>query len=199
MQKVIVTEFVTLDGVMQAPGRSDEDRCGGFEHGGWQRQYGDVVEGAFIVNGIAESGGFLLGRRTYDIFAGYWPKRPAEDKLALLMNSLPKWIVSTSLKEPLAWENSTLIKGSVAQEVAKLKQQNGKNILVIGSGDLVQTLMKHDLIDEYRLMVHPLVLGSGKRLFRDDSPKVSLRLTDTKRTGTGIMILIYEPERRGNP
>lgn len=193
MRKIIVSEFVTLDGVMQAPGNPDEDRREGFEHGGWQMPYFDEVAGSAISQAMAESGGFLLGRRTYDIFAAFWPSQPPEDPFAATLNSLPKYVVSTTLKEPLQWNNSTLIKGNVAEEVAKLKQEPGKDLQVIGSGDLVQTLMQHDLIDEYRLMVHPIVLGNGRRLFRDGSVTTALRLVDTKTTGTGVVILTYRP------
>jgi len=196
MRKVVVSEFVTLDGVMQAPGGPDEDRRGGFEYGGWQTAYFNNVEGSVIIGAMKASGGFLLGRRTYDIFAAYWPLQPPDDVLATLMNGLPKYVVSTTLKEPLKWNNSTLIKGDLAEEVTKLKQQNGKDLIVIGSGDLVQTLMKHNLVDEYRLMVHPIVLGTGMRLFRDGSPKTSLKLIDNRTTSTGVVIIAYQPERK---
>jgi dihydrofolate reductase len=195
MRKIIVSEFVTLDGVMQAPGGPDEDRRGGFEYGGWQQLYYDKLEGSIVINGIEASGGFLLGRRTYEIFAGYWPNQSSEDTLASMINRIPKYVLSTTLKEPLTWSNSSLIKGDVEEEVTKLKQQDGKNLLVIGSGELVQTLMKYDLIDEYSLMMHPIVLGSGMRLFRDESPKTSLKLVDSKTTTTGVMILTYQPDR----
>jgi dihydrofolate reductase len=195
MRKIIVSEFVTLDGVMQAPGSPDEDRRGGFEYGGWQQLYYDKLEGSIVINGIEASGGFLLGRRTYEIFAGYWPNQSSEDTLASMINRIPKYVLSTTLKEPLTWSNSSLIKGDVEEEVTKLKQQDGKNLLVIGSGELVQTLMKYDLIDEYSLMMHPIVLGSGMRLFRDESPKTSLKLVDSKTTTTGVMILTYQLDR----
>ncbi len=145
---------------------------------------------------MAASGGFLLGRRTYDTFAAYWPFQPKENPFADPMNGLPKYVASTTLKEPLKWSNSTLIKGDTAEEVTKLKQQNGKDLIVIGSGDLVQTLMKNHLIDEYRLMVHPIVLGNGFRLFREGGPKTLLELIDTKITSTGVVILTYQPQRK---
>ncbi len=194
MRKLVVQEFVTLDGVMQAPGGPDEDRRGGFEHGGWISKNSDQIEGKFIRDSIATSGGLLLGRTTYEIFAPYWPFQPAENTFAAMMNSLPKYVASTTLKEPLKWSNSTLIKGDTAEEVTKLKRQKGKDLMVIGSGDLVQTLMKHDLVDEYRLMIHPIVLGSGIRLFREGSPKTSFKLINNKTTTTGVMILTYQPE-----
>jgi dihydrofolate reductase len=193
MRKVIVNEFLTLDGVMQAPGYPDEDRDGGFEHGGWQMPYLDDERGASIVEGLAAADGLLLGRKIYQIFAGYWPSAPDDDPIAGIMNSFAKYVVSRTLEDPLEWKNSTLIKGDVADAVTGLKQQSGKDILVIGSSDLAQTLMRHDHVDEYRLMVHPVVLGSGKRFFREGSPRTALRLVDTKTTGTGVLILAYEP------
>jgi dihydrofolate reductase len=193
MRKVIVSEFLTLDGVMQAPGDPEEDRSGGFEHGGWQLPYFDDVAGSAISEGMAAAGGYLLGRKTYEIFAAFWPSQPDDDSFAATLNSLPKYVASTTLKEPLKWQNSTLIKGDVAEEVAELKQGPGKDLQVIGSGDLAQTLMQAGLVDEYQLMVHPIVLGSGLRLFREGSPKIPLRLVDSKTTGTGVLILTYQP------
>ncbi len=193
MPKLIVNEFLTLDGVMQAPGAKDEDRSGGFERGGWQLDYFDDVFGSTLMEGLAAAGGFLLGRRTYEIFAAHWPKQPASDPLAGTFNGLPKYVVSTTLGEPLAWENSTLIRGDVPAELAKLKNQPGKELQVIGSGELVQTLIGHGLVDEYRLMIHPIVLGSGRRLFRETDAPTKLRLTDVKPTTTGVLIATYEP------
>jgi dihydrofolate reductase len=191
--RVIVSTFLTLDGVMQAPGGADEDRSGGFEHGGWQMQYFDEAAGKAVFEGMAASDGFLLGRKTYEIFAAFWPSAPNDDPFAATMNGLPKYVASTTLKEPLEWNNSRLIKGDVAEEVAKLKAQPGKDLQVIGSGDLAQTLREHDLVDEYRLMVHPIVLGSGRRLFRDGSAMTALRLVDSTTTSTGVLILTYQP------
>ncbi len=193
MRKIIVSEFLTLDGVMQAPGGADEDRSEGFEHGGWQQPYVDDIFAKMIIEGIAGSGGFLLGRRTYEIFAAYWPMAPEEEQaFADPLNNLPKFVVSKSLREPLAWNNSTLIAGDVVNEIADLKRQSGNDIRVIGSGELVQMLMKHNLVDEYDLMIHPLVLGSGKRLFRDGSSKQTLKLLDFKTTSKGVVILKYK-------
>ncbi|MDP9273545.1 MAG: dihydrofolate reductase family protein [Chloroflexota bacterium] len=191
MRKLFVSEFLTLDGVMQAPGDANEDRSGGFDQGGWQLAYFDEVFGSTIMEGLAATGGFLLGRRTYEIFAAHWPNQLAEDPLAGSFNELPKYVVSTTLSEPLAWQNSTLIQGDVATEIANLKDRSGKDIQVIGSGELVQTLIRHDLIDEYRLMIHPILLGSGKRLFREGSSPTRLRLVDSKTSGTGVLILTY--------
>jgi dihydrofolate reductase len=195
MRDVVVSEFLTLDGVMQAPGHSDEDREGGFEHGGWQMPYIDDVFGGAIAKGLGEAGGYLLGRKTYEIFAAFWPNQPSDDPIASTLNNLPKYVASTTLEAPLKWNNSTLIEGDVAEEVGKLKQQQpGKNLVVIGSGALAQTLMQHDLVDEYQLMVHPLVMGSGKRLFADGGVRIPLKLVDRKTTGTGVLILTYRRE-----
>jgi dihydrofolate reductase len=197
MRKLTVSEFLTLDGVMQAPGSPDEDRSGGFNHGGWQLQYFDDIGAKEIIEGITEAGGFLLGRKTYEIFATYWPTAPEEEQaVAGPLNNLPKFVVSKTLREPLAWNNSTLIAGNVAEEVAKLKRQSGNDIRVIGSGELVQTLMKHDLVDEYDLMIHPLVLGSGKHLFREGGSNQTLKLLDFKTTSKGVTILKYKTEKK---
>ncbi len=197
MRKIIVSEFLTLDGVMQAPGGPDEDRSDGFKHGGWQQPYNDESFAKAIIEGLTEAGAFLLGRRTYEIFAAYWPTAPEEAQaFADPLNNLPKFVVSKSLREPLAWNNSTLIAGDVVKEVAKLKRQPGNDLRVIGSGELVQTLMKHDLVDEYDLMIHPLILGSGKHLFREGDSKQTLKLLDFKTTSKGVTILKYETEKK---
>lgn len=194
MRKVIVDEFVTLDGVVQAPGGAEEDREGGFKHGGWQMPYFDEVSGKTVIDGISGAGGFLLGRRTYEIFASYWPNAPDEvQDIARPLNDLPKYVASTTLTEPLEWQNSALLEGDVAHAVAALKREDGKDIHVIGSGGLVQTLMQHGLVDEYRLMIHPVVVGGGKRLFRDGGELMALRLVDSKITTTGVVIATYEP------
>jgi dihydrofolate reductase len=192
---LIVSEFLTLDGVMQAPGNPEEDRSGGFEHGGWQMPYLDEGAGNAISEGLATAGGFLLGRRTYELFAGFWPSQPDDDPIAAALNNLPKFVASTTLKEPLAWRNATLLQGDVAEAVTTLKQQPGKDLQVIGSGELAQTLMGQDLVDEYRLMLHPLVLGSGRRLFRDGNPRAALRLVDSTTSSTGVLILTYRPAK----
>ena len=194
MRKVIISEFLTLDGVMQAPGGPEEDTEGGFAHGGWQMPYFDEVAGNAVSEGIAAADAFLLGRKTYEIFAAYWPSASDEEGFADTMNGMAKFVASETLDE-VEWQNSTLIKGDVAEEVAKLKQQPGKNIQVLGSGDLIQTLMQHDLVDEYQLMIHPVILGSGKRLFRDARDTTALRLVNTQTTTTGVAILTYQPEQ----
>ena len=195
MRKVIVSEFLTLDGVMQAPGLPDEDRSGGFEHGGWQVALMDEEAGSVITEGLAATGGLLLGRVTYEIFAGFWPNAPADDPIAQTINRFPKYVVSTTLKEPLEWKNSHLIKGDVARQIAQLKEEPGKDLRVIGSGQLVQTLMEHDLVDQYDLMIYGLVLGSGKRLFREGIPTTPLRLVDSQTSKSGVLIVSYEPQR----
>jgi dihydrofolate reductase len=195
MAKIVISEFLTLDGVMQGPGGADEDRSDGFDKGGWQIGYGDETVGKYVEDGLTGAGGLLLGRRTYDIFAGYWPNQSADGfPIAGLMNSLPKFIVSRTLSEPLSWQNATLINGDVAGRLRQLKSEVDKDILVIGSGDLAQTLMANDLVDEYRLMVYPLVLGEGKRLLRDADATKRLRLTDSKPTSTGVLLLTYVPD-----
>jgi dihydrofolate reductase len=194
MRKVIVSEFMTLDGVVQAPGGVDEDLEGGFAHGGWQMPYFDEIGGKTILEGIAQAGGFLLGRRTYEIFAAYWPNAPEEEKaFAAPLNELPKYVASRTLSEPLEWENSSLLVGDVAQAVAALKQAPGKDIRVIGSGNLVQTLTEHGLVDEYMLMIHPIVVGGGKRLFRDDGGRHAFELADSQVTTTGVIMATYRP------
>ena len=197
MRKLIINEFLSLDGVMQAPGAPDEDRDGGFEHGGWQLDYFDDMFGEAVVNGFAETGGFVFGRKTYETFAAYWPTAPKEEQeVAKPLNALPKYVASRTLKDPLEWENATVLGGDVAAEVRKLKEQPGKDLAVIGSGELVQTLIENDLVNEYRLMIHPLVLGGGKKLFRDGNPKRALSLVDSKTTTTGVLIATYRPAEK---
>ena len=194
MSKLVVAEFVSLDGVMQAPGGEEEDREGGFEYGGWQMGYNDEVSGERIGASMTQTGSFLLGRKTYEIFAAYWPTQSDDDQFAKILNGLPKYVASTTLSEPLAWQNSTLLQGDVAKAVAELKQGEGGNIVVLGSGGLVQTLYENDLVDEYALMIIPIVLGSGKKLFRE-LPKKPLRLADSVTTSTGVLMATYVPER----
>ena len=193
MGKLVVVEFLTLDGVMQAPGDPNEDRGGGFDRGGWQLDYVDDALGNAIMGGLSSAGGLLLGRRTYEIFAAHWPKQPPEDPLAGTFNELPKWVVSTTLHEPLPWQNSTVISGDVPRAVADLKAGQAKDIQLIGSGELVQTLIDADLIDAYLLMIHPIVMGTGKRLFRDERATAKLRLIESTPTSTGVVIARYEP------
>jgi dihydrofolate reductase len=193
MGRLVLNENLSLDGVMQGVGGPDEDRSGGFEHGGWPRPYFDEVMGRTASEGMGSTGGLLLGRKTYEIFAASWPHQPPDDMFARFLNSIPKYVASTTLGEPLDWENSTLIKGDVAAETRRLKDQAEKDLLVLGSGGLAQTLMEHGLVDEYQLWVHPLVLGSGKRLFREGSARNQLRLVDSKTSSTGVLLLTYRP------
>ena len=196
MSKVVVFTHLTLDGVMQAPGRPDEDRRGGFEHGGWQPPYGDAVMGSVAAEGIAKSGALLLGRRTYEDFAAVWPNQPEDNPFTAVLNNSQKYVASTTLEEPLSWRNSTLLQGDAAEAVARLKEQPGKDLVVLGSGELVQSLMRRNLVDEYVLLIHPLVLGSGRRLFTDGGAFAALRLVDTKTTTTGVVIATYQPAER---
>jgi dihydrofolate reductase len=194
MSKLVVAEFVSLDGVMQAPGDAGEDREGGFEYGGWQMPYNDDVAGQRIGASMAQTGSFLFGRKTYEIFARYWPTQPDDNPFAKILNGLPKYVASTTLTEPLGWEGSTLLQGDVAKAVAELKDGEGGNIVVLGSGGLVQTLYENDLVDEYALMITPIVLGGGKKLFRE-LPMKTLTLADSVTTSTGVVMATYVPER----
>jgi len=191
MRKLVVGAFLTVDGVMQAPGGPEEDREGGFEHGGWSVNYWDEGMGQIITESTLQGDALLLGRKTYEIFAAHWPKVGGDDPIANKLNSMPKYVASRSLKE-VAWNNSTLIEGDVAKAVAALKEQPGNEIQVSGSGDLIQTLIEHDLVDEYRLWIFPLVLGDGKRLFAGGAVPAALKLVGTKTSSTGVAIHTYE-------
>jgi dihydrofolate reductase len=196
MSKVVVFASLTLDGVMQAPGRPDEDPRGGFEHGGWAQPYNDPVMGSVIAEGMANAGPLLLGRRTYEDFSSFWPHQTDNPFTEVLGNTL-KYVASTTLEEPLSWSNSSLLEGDAAEAVARLKQQPGKDIVVLGSGELVQSLRRRNLVDEYVLLIHPLVLGSGRRLFPDGDVLAALRLVDSKTTTTGVVIATYQPAEPG--
>lgn len=190
--KLIVGTFLSLDGVMQGPGGPDEDREGGFDLGGWLVPYADEDMGQFMVESIKSTDAFLLGRKTYEIFAAHWPLVTDEnDPIATALNSKPKYVASRTL-DKVEWNNSTLLQGDVAKAVAELKRQPGGNLQVQGSGELNQTLMRNGLVDEYRLLVYPVVLGKGKRLFREGNVPSALRLVDTKTTSTGVSIHTYE-------
>jgi dihydrofolate reductase len=194
MRKVVVDEWMSLDGVVQAPGNPDEDTTGGFQHGGWHLPYFDEMSQDWVVEYLTEAGGFLLGRRTYEILAGYWPNASDEEKaVAQPMNAKPKYVVSTTLSEPLEWENSSILQGDVDDAVRALKQEVGDDLHVIGSTQLVRTLIEHDLVDGFRLMIDPVLLGGGKRVFPDDGALRSLRLVDSKVTTTGVVIATYVP------
>lgn len=194
MRKVIVNEFMSLDGIVQAPGAADEDTTGGFQHGGWHLRYFDDLSQRWVVESIAGAGGFVLGRRTYETFASYWPNAPEEEQvIAEPLNTKPKYVASTTLTEPLDWQSSSVLQGDVAEAVAALKGEGGDDLHVIGSTQLVQTLVEHDLVDEFRLMIDPLVLGGGKRIFRDDRALRPLRLVDGQVTSTGAILATYAP------
>jgi dihydrofolate reductase len=189
MRKVIVFTNLTLDGVMQAPSRPDEDRRGDFEHGGWAVPYAAMEQAG---ESMANVGALLLGRRTYEDFYAVWPKRK-DNPISARLDTMQKYVASTTLSEPLAWINSTLLKGNAAEAVARLKQEPGKDLVVMGSGELAQSLMRGNLIDEYVLLIHPLVLGSGRRLFPDGGASAALRLVGIKTTTNGVVIATYQP------
>ncbi|HEV8693170.1 MAG TPA: dihydrofolate reductase family protein [Lysobacter sp.] len=188
--KLVVGTFVTLDGVMQAPGGPDEDRSGGFEHGGWLVPYFDDMMGALITQWTQAADGLLLGRKTYEIFAAHWPHIGDEDPIAAKLNRVHKYVASRTL-DKVEWNNSSLLKGDLAEEVAKLKRQPGGELQVTGSGNLIQTLLQHELVDEFRLWVFPLVLGTGKRLFAEGPRPAALKLVDTTTSSTGVAIHTY--------
>jgi dihydrofolate reductase len=192
MRKLIVTEWISLDGVVQAPGAPDEDVTGGFEHGGWHLRYFDDISRDWVVQNLTEAGGFLLGRRTYEGFAGHWPHASEEEQpVAQPLNSRPKYVASTTLTDPLQWQNSTVLQGSVPEAVLALKQADGEDLLLIGSTELVQTLIEHTLVDEFRFMIDPVVVGGGKRIFRDDGTLRPLRLVHNQVTSTGAILATY--------
>jgi dihydrofolate reductase len=196
MRKLIVDEWMSLDGVAQAPGAPDEDTGGGFRHGGWHLQYFDEVSQGAVLEQITEAGGFVLGRRTFEGFAAHWPNASEDEQaIARPLNSLPKYVASTTLKEPLQWENSHLLRGDIVEAVRRLKNQDGKDLHVIGSTNLVHTLIEHDLIDEFQLMLDPVLLGGGKRFFREDGAMRQLQLINSKVTSTGAILLTYAVRR----
>lgn len=195
MSRIVVVESLSLDGVMQAPGRADEDPRGGFEHGGWALPYRDSVMGSVMAGGMAQAGPLLLGRRTYEDFFRVWPGRKNNPFTEVLDNS-EKYVVSRTLREPLPWQNSTLLKGDAADTVTRLKEQPGKDVVVLGSGELVRSLVRHDLVDEYLLLIHPIVLGSGRRLFAEGGAFAALQLIDAKTTTTGVVISTYRGAER---
>jgi dihydrofolate reductase len=192
MARIVAFISLTLDGVMQAPGRPDEDTRGGFQHGGWAVPYADADSARLATEGAPNTGAMLLGRRTYEDLLESWNKQggPFKD----ILNDTPKYVASTTLAEPLPWPNSTLLKGDAADEVARLRDQPGKDILVLGSGELLRGLMRRGLVDQYVLLIHPLVLGTGTRLFDDGVPDVGLHLEDSKTTSTGVIVTTYTTE-----
>jgi dihydrofolate reductase len=190
MGKIVVTNSLTLDGVMQAPGRPDEDT-----HGGWALPYNDAVMGRVMgermARGSAGGGALLFGRRTYEDLYAVWPNR-TDNPFTDVLNNTQKYVASTTLQEPLPWQNSTLLKGDVAEAVARLKEQSDKDLGILGSGELIQSLLRHNLIDEFVLLIHPLVLGSGRRLFSDGGAPATLRLINSVPTTTGVIIATYQ-------
>ena len=194
MGRIIVNISVTLDGVMQAPARPDEDTRGGFKHGGWAVPYSDAVMasamGEAMARGRSKGEGLLLGRRTYEDLYSVWPSR-TDNPYTEVLNTTRKYVVSTTLQEPLPWTNSTLVKGDAVETVSRLKAQSEKDFGIIGSGELIQSLMRHQLIDEFVLLIYPLVLGSGRRLFPDSGSPAQLQLVNTITTTTGVVIATY--------
>jgi dihydrofolate reductase len=194
--KLTVTTFVSLDGVMQGPGGPEEDRRGGFTRGGWLVPHFDEKTGQFMVELFDQADAFLLGRHTYDIFAAYWPKAAdPNDPIGSRLNNLPKYVASTTLTAP-EWGPTTVLAGDVPAAVAELKKQPGRELQVHGSGALVRTLHEHDLVDEYRLLVFPVIVGEGRRLFADQGVATGLSLAESRTTGSGVAMLVYRPTGR---
>jgi dihydrofolate reductase len=191
MSKIVVFTNLTLDGVMQAPGRTDEDRRDDFKYGGWATPYAAMTSPEAGAS-LPSFGALLLGRRTYEDFYAYWPHQTG-NPFTETLNNMQKYVASTTLQEPLAWRNSTLLQGDVPAAVTGLKAQPGEDVVVMGSGELVQTLMKHHLVDRYVLLIHPLVLGAGRRLFPDGGAVAALQLVGAKPTTTAVVVATYEP------
>jgi dihydrofolate reductase len=190
MRKLVAVQNLTLDGVMQAPGREDEDTRGGFQHGGWAGPYNDAVKGRIMGEGMSNAGELLFGRRTYEDFFSVWPKRTNNPYTEVLDNTM-KYVASRTLKTPLPWQNSTLLEGNAVDAIARLKQAPGKDLVIMGSGELFGELQRRDMIDEMTLCIHPLVLGSGRRLFTDGGSFSKFQLVRSEPTTTGVIIAIY--------
>ena len=196
MRKVIVVEWMTLDGVVQEPGARDEDTSGGFQHGGWHLPYFDDLARSWVVDGYATAGGFLLGGRTYQNLAAYWPNASEEEQvIAQPLNTKPKYVASRTPIEPLEWQNSTVLKGDLAEAVVALKQEDGGDLHVIGSTQLVQALVERGRVDELRLMIDPVALGGGKRFFPDDGALRAWSLVDSQVAGNGAILTTYAAVR----
>ena len=194
--RLSITTFLSVDGVMQGPGSPDEDRSEGFDRGGWLVPLFDEPTGQVITDIFDKADAFLLGRRTYEIFAGYWPKvTDPTDPVASRLNGLPKYVVSSHLRSA-DWQNSTIVKGDIAAEVARLKGMPGRELQVHGSGTLARTLLENDLVDEWRLLVFPVIVGAGRRLFPDLGVATGLRVVESRTTPSGVAIHVYQPTGR---
>lgn len=191
MRKLVAGTFLTLDGVMQAPGGPDEDRSSGFAHGGWSFPYFDEMMGEIMVEWVERGDGLVLGRKTYEIFASHWPRAGADDPVAAKFNTVHKYVASRTLKK-VDWKPSTLLSGDVPEVVKKIKAGPGGELQIHGSGDLIQTLLKHGLIDEFRIWLFPVVLGTGKRLFAEGTVPTSLKLVETRTSGTGAVLQVFQ-------
>lgn len=192
MRRIIANEWTSLDGVVQSAG-ADDDTSGGFEHGGWHLPYFDEISQHWVVEGYAAAGGFLFGRRTYELLAGYWPNaREEEQAIARPLNELPKYVATTTLTDPLAWANARVLTGDVRDAVAALEEGDGGDLHLVGSSRLTRSLVQHGLVDVFRLMIDPLVLGGGKRFLPDDGALRPLRLVDSRVTTTGAILATYE-------
>jgi dihydrofolate reductase len=192
MRKVIANELMSLDGVIQSSG-SDDDPTGGFRHGGWHLPFFDEIARRWVVEGYQAAGGFLFGRRTYELLAGYWPNAPEDQQaVARPLNDLPKYVATTTLSDPLDWQNAHVLQGDVPEAVRALKAEGGGDLHIVGSSRLTQTLVQHGLVDGFRLMIIPLVLGGGKRFLPDDGELRPLRLVDSEVTTTGAILATYE-------
>jgi dihydrofolate reductase len=193
MRRIVVTEHLTLDGVMQAPGDVDEDRRGGFEHGGWHTPYFDQDFMELVGPSIAQTDAYLFGRWTFESMASYWSEVPAGDAFGDTLNGTPKYVVSSTLQEPLGWRNSELLRGDLVEVVGEIKERPGGDIAVLGSGQLVRSLLQHRLVDELLLTIDPLVLGTGRRLFAGVDTMQRFELVDARPTSTGVLVATYRP------
>lgn len=191
---IVVFNSITLDGVMQGPGRPDEDTRGGFTQGGWAAPYSSPEQGQLAAESMSTTGALLLGRRTYEDFYGFWPHQ-TDNPFTEVLNNSTKYVASRSLREPLPWQNSVLLSGDAVDEIAKLRQEPGKDIVILGSGELIRSLIPRGLVDRFILSIHPLVLGSGQRMFADEGTLAKLSLVDAKPTSSGVIIATYEPEQ----
>jgi dihydrofolate reductase len=191
MRKVIANEWMSLDGVIQSAG-SDDDTTGGFKHGGWHLPYFDEIAQRWVVEGYQSAGGFLFGRRTYELLAGYWPNASEEEQaIARPLNELPKYVATRTLSDPLEWDNAHVLQGDVVEAVRALKEEDGGDLHLVGSSRLTQTMVERGLVDVFRLMIDPLVLGGGKQFLPDDGVMKKLRLADSQVTTTGAILATY--------